>query len=197
MLGIIIPHLEQAEKYLQDSCGDKRTESTNVISVSPTTGDASRDSSISNHSTNSVNKDISSISASVNPDSLDTALKGNEDEGGGIETEKEAIEDDGNGNAAGDDSGGCKDNSSEGGGGNKDDNSSESSGGNKDDDSSESSEGKDDIDGDGVKKAREKRFAYVYLIWSESMDFVKFGRSNSLASRFRKRYQTVRILYFK
>ena len=45
--------------------------------------------------------------------------------------------------------------------------------------------------GDVVKKKREKVFSYVYLIWSESIDFVKFGRSHASACRFRGRYKTV------
>jgi hypothetical protein len=45
--------------------------------------------------------------------------------------------------------------------------------------------------GDIVKKKREKVFSYVYLIWSESIDFVKFGRSHASACRFRGRYKTV------
>ena len=52
-------------------------------------------------------------------------------------------------------------------------------------------DGKDGKDGVVAKKKREKRFSYVYLVWSESIDFVKFGRSHSSACRFRGRYKTV------
>jgi len=46
-------------------------------------------------------------------------------------------------------------------------------------------------DGAPVKKKREKRFAYIYLVWSPFMDFVKCGSSHTSGFRFRRRYKTV------
>jgi hypothetical protein len=183
MLGVIIPHLDQAEKDLSDKWDNQLNETTNQISVPPS-DDISRNV-ISKNSTKSSNNDCIANDA-VNPNSLNPALAGKEHD---EESENDGDEDVDNKDDSDDDDqlGGCKDSSSEG--SEYNDKNLEGKGNKK------TNTTKPPV-GDGIKKKREKRFAYVYLIWSESMDFVKFGRSNALASRFRKRYQTVSMLHF-
>lgn len=48
-----------------------------------------------------------------------------------------------------------------------------------------------------TKKKRESAFSYIYLVWSEYMDFVKVGSSHTSAARFRGRFKTVSKMNIK
>lgn len=175
MLGIITSQLQQAEKDLQDQLKKaNRKKTKNKISVPPPaplpSDEAARNAIRKNSEDDVSNNDDcnATAAASINPgSSSNSTLTGEED---GKECENEGVDEDKN----------------------KDNDNDKSSSSESSDEGSEDST--DEKIGDDVKKKREKRFAYVYLIWSESMDFVKFGKCNALASRFRKRYKTVRSL---
>ncbi len=51
--------------------------------------------------------------------------------------------------------------------------------------------------GDKTKTKKERTYSYIYLVWSDFMDFVKCGSSHASASRFRGRFKTVSILHIK
>ena len=64
-------------------------------------------------------------------------------------------------------------------------------------DDKQSSDSEESKNGDAApvvastKKKRERNFSYIYLVWSDFMDFVKVGSSHASAARFRWRYKTV------
>jgi hypothetical protein len=206
ILGIVISQLDQAEKDLHYNLNDSMKETVNPISVQPS--DDASGNIISVISTKNGTD-------SVNPGPLISVMIGKEGEIVGeneIQKEDENTENEGNAGELrrkGDDSSSNGDGNKDGtqGDGNKDGaqgdgNKNGTQGdGNKDgtqgDGNKNGTQGdgnKDGTQGDVITKNREKRYAFVYLIWSESMCFVKFGRSNAVGSRFRRRYKTVRKL---
>ena len=198
--------MDQAEKDLHYNLNDSMKETVNPISVQPS--DDASGNIISVISTKNGTD-------SVNPGPLISVMIGKEGEIVGeneIQKEDENTENEGNAGELrrkGDDSSSNGDGNKDGtqGDGNKD---GAQGDGNKDgtqgDGNKDGTQGdgnkngtqgdgnKDGTQGDVITKNREKRYAFVYLIWSESMCFVKFGRSNAVGSRFRRRYKTVRKL---